>query len=179
MGGKGRKSARNQPMPNDVLLIIDVQAGFINGFTDHLPEKMGPLAARFDHVAATRFVNPPESPYRRLMGWERFAPESADCELAFDPGPNMPVFDKATYSALTNSVTAFLSMRKPDRVVLAGVATDNCILKTAVDLFETGTTPIILTDHVASHGGTEAHQCGLLVIKRFIGERQLIELKDL
>lgn len=166
-------------MPNDVLIIIDVQRGFINDFTAHLPEKMPPLADAFDDVLVTRFVNPPGSAHRRLIGWDRFAPGSDDVALAFDPGSNRRVVDKSTYSALTPEVAAHLAATNPDRVVLAGIATDNCVLKTAVDLFEAGMTPVVLTDHVASHGGERAHDCGLLLMGRFIGDRQLIEAKDL
>ena len=163
----------------DVLLIVDVQRGFVTETTAAIPDRVARLQDRFDVVLATRFVNPEGSMHRRLMGWNRFAPGSAEAELAFVPRRDVPVFDKTAYSALTPGVRAHLAGLAPDRVVLAGIATDNCILKTAVDLFEAGTEPVVLTDHVASHGGPAAHACGLMLIGRFIGERQLIEEKDL
>ncbi len=44
------------------LLIIDVQQGFINAATRHLPPKVADLQDDYDHVFVTRFVNPPGSP---------------------------------------------------------------------------------------------------------------------
>lgn len=166
-------------MPRDVLLIIDVQAGFINDFTAHIPEKVASLQGRFNTVFATRFVNPPGSLHRRLMNWHRFGPDSTEIALAFTPEDHVHLFDKATYSALTPGLTKALAAARPDRVVLAGIATDNCILKTAVDLFEHAVEPVVLTDAVASHGGHAAHDCGLMLLRRFIGASQLIEIEDL
>jgi len=59
-----------------------------------------------------------------------------------------------------------------------GIATDGCVLKTAVDLFEAGIRPVVLTDAVSSHAGDEVHQAGLLLISRFIGGEQLVTSEE-
>jgi nicotinamidase-related amidase len=156
------------------LIIIDVQRGFLNDWTRHLPARVERLQGRYDRVVATRFVNPPGSPYRRWIHWRRFAPGSDDVELAFAPRPGTPVRDKAVYGAVTDPLLRELRADGVAEVHLCGIATDNCVLKTAVDLFENGIRPLVLADYCASHGGPECHDCGLRLLRRFIGADQVI-----
>jgi len=155
------------------LMIIDVQRGFINRWTAEIPDKVAVLQARYDHLIALRFVNPEGSQHRRLLGWSRFAPGSADAELAFVPRQDALVVEKTTYTALVPTVRAELRRLGLLEIHLCGIATDGCVLKTAVDLFEAGFMPIVLADACGSHGGADCHEAGLKLLKRFIGERQM------
>ncbi len=157
------------------LFIVDVQKGFVNDWTAHIPEAVENLQAEFDHVTITRFINPSGSLYRRLIGWGRFAPGSEDTKLAFTPKRGAQIVDKEIYSALSPGVLGDLRGCGTARVYLAGIATDNCVLKTAVDLFEAGIEPVVLADHCASHGGPECHEAGLLLLRRFIGAGQVVD----
>jgi len=42
-----------------------------------------------------------------------------------------------------------------------------------VDAFERNLTPWIVADAYASHTGAEFHQAGLLILRKFIGPRQI------
>lgn len=166
-------------MNRSLLVIVDVQRGFVNRWTAAIPAKVEALQHRFGVVAATRFINPEGSMHRRLMGWTRFAPDSAEAGLAFAPRADAPVFDKTGYTILTPEFRAWLDAQGAARVHLAGIATDNCVLKSAVDLFEAGIEPVVLVDHCASHGGPKAQAAGLLLLGRFIGKGQLRETSSL
>jgi nicotinamidase-related amidase len=161
-------------MPPSRLLIIDVQQGFLNDWTRHLPARVERLQARYDRVIATRFVNPPGSPHRRWIHWQRCAPGSADLDLAFTPRPGTPILDKAIYSAVSDALFRALGGGDIAELHLCGIATDNCVLKTAVDLFERDIRPVVLADFCASHGGPECHHCGLRLLRRFIGADQVV-----
>lgn len=65
------------------LLVVDVQNGFINEFTRHIPPRIAVLIARDEHapVLFTRFDNVDGSPFRRLLGWEACA-APPDTDLA-------------------------------------------------------------------------------------------------
>lgn len=155
------------------LLIVDVQQGFVNAATRHLPARIAELQDEYDRIFATQFINPPGSPYRHLMGWERFAPGSADVQLAFTPRDDATVIEKTIYSCVS---PAFLDQVRRERIEelhLCGIATDNCVLKCAVDLFEAGLRPVVLADFCASHAGADHHKWGLAIIQRFIGEQQV------
>jgi nicotinamidase-related amidase len=160
-------------MNSDLLIVIDVQKGFVNRWTAHLLARVEALQAEYGRVVATRFVNPPGSLYRRLMGWHGFAPGSDDVELAFAQLPNARVMDKTTYTCVSDDFAAELRRDGVRRVEVCGVATDNCVLKSAVDLFERGIEPVVLADFCASHGGPEYHAAGLLLARRFLGPSQV------
>jgi len=63
-------------------------------------------------------------------------------------------------------------------LVLCGIATDGCVLKTAVDAFERGIEPVVVVDACASHAGNAVHEAGLLLLGRFIGAGQLRSVAD-
>lgn len=157
------------------LLIVDVQKGFINDWTRHVPGRVEALQARYERVFVTRFFNPEGSFYRTLIGWHRFAPGSDDVALAFSPRADAPILDKDTYTCVGPGFLARLREAAIDTVHLCGIATDNCVLKCAVDLFENGVRPVVLAYACASHGGPDCHAAALLILKRFIGRASVIE----
>lgn len=157
------------------LMIIDVQKGFINPWTAHVPALVEALQGDFRRALVTRFFNPPGSMHRRLIGWKRFAPDSDDVALAFTPRADARIVDKSTYTCLSDTLRDELRRDGIGRVYLCGIATDNCVLKTAVDLFEAGIEPVVLADACASHGGPECHEAGLMLLRRFIGEGQVVD----
>jgi len=161
-------------MPDSLLVIIDVQQGFINQWTRHIPKAVETLQREYSYVIATKFINPDPSPFRQFIGWTRFAPDNvADTDLAFAPKEDSLVVEKTIYSAAPN-IIALSKEKQINDVTLCGIATDNCVLKTAVDLFESSIRPIILADYCASHGGPEAHNAGLLLLRRMVGSDQVI-----
>lgn len=155
------------------LIIIDVQKGFIGATTAHVPARVEALQGNYATVVATRFVNPEGSAHRRLIGWRRFAPGSADTELAFAPAAQVRVVDKVTYSCLTAEVRGILAASGADEVHLAGIATDNCVLASAIAAFEAGLTPVVLAEACGSHGGADYHDWGLRILRRLIGAAQV------
>ncbi len=88
------------------LIIIDVQKGFINQWTGHIPARVEARQDGFGRVIATRFVNPPGSPHRRFLGWSRFAADSADVDLAFRPREGARIIDKSTYTCASGDFVA-------------------------------------------------------------------------
>ncbi len=169
------------------LLVIDVQNGFVNENSRHVisgivkfsAERMGQGGA----VVATRFINTAGSQWEKLIQWSRvrdepeidLVPELLDLRRK---NPEMIISDKNTYSSLTPRVTRLLEDSGSNEVLLCGIATESCVLKTAVDLFEIGFRPVVLTDLCATHASREAEAAGLLVLSRFIGRNQLISSSD-
>lgn len=156
-----------------VLLIVDVQAGFINDWTRHIPEAVESLQGRFAGVFASRFENAPDSPFRKWKGLMRFAPGTPETALAFAPRKDACLFAKHGYSAASDAVVA-AAKTGDSPVYLCGIATDNCVLATAIDLFEMGIRPVVIADVCASHGGPDCHKAGLLLLGRLLGEAQIV-----
>lgn len=168
-----------------VLLVIDVQNGFVNDHSRHVVPVARDLADQWlstgGEVIFTRYHNYEGSPYERLIGWKglRNTPET-DLAPELQPyvtAPNARVLDKRTYTALTNEgrklLTGYVDL------YLCGIATDGCVLKTALDAFDGGYTPWVIEDACASnstrHPAAEVHRTALGLMSRLIGNGQLIQ----
>lgn len=159
------------------LLVVDVQNCFLNRFTHHIPARIAQLITEssYDPVLFTRFINSPESPYRRYLGWHECA-ESPDTDLAPAMEPfaeNKRMFSKPGLTGLSDDLIAFLRHEQVAEVALVGIDTDMCVLKIALDLFDIGIRPVVMVDCCASTAGLQAHLAGLAVLARNIGAQQL------
>ncbi len=164
-----------------VLIVVDMQNGFVSSTSRHVIPHVQQLVDRWEAAGGatvfTRFVNRPGSPYERLINWTRMQgpPETTIVEeLECASQRALAVLDKPVYSFFTPDGAAIVKRNGWTDLVLCGIATESCVLKTACDAFERDLTPWIVTDACASHGGQAAHDAGLLVAGRFIGKRQLI-----
>jgi nicotinamidase-related amidase len=159
------------------LLVVDVQACFLNDFTRHIPARIATLIERNDHdpVYFTRFVNVEESPFRRMLGWEecgqppetRLAPEVA----AYADEDR--IFSKPGYAGLRDNLAEHLVQDGVTRIAVVGIDTDMCVLKVALDLFDLNIEPLIYVDCCASTAGLQSHLAGLAVLARNIGADRL------
>ncbi|WP_244178790.1 isochorismatase family protein [Streptomyces rubellomurinus] len=100
-----------------------------------------------------------------------------------DPSPHArkatAVLDKTIYSLFTDEGADLVRRHGGTDLYICGIATESCVLKTAVDAFERDLTPWLLEDAVASHAGQAAHDAGILVASRFIGPGQIIKTADI
>ncbi len=156
------------------LIIVDVQNGFINEHTSHIPKLVEKLQSNYDLVFITKFINELNSPFRRLIHWHKLSPESSDIDLAFEPRKNAEIIVKNIYTCVTSNFLKRLSNAQINIAHICGIDTDICVTKIAVDLFENDITPFILKDYCATTGGNESHKHSLKALGRFIGENQII-----
>lgn len=159
------------------LLVVDVQLGFINEFTEHLPARIATLIERHEHdpVLFTRFVNVEGSPFRRILDWDECA-EPPDTELAPEVrkfAPEDHIYSKPGYAGLPPNLEKYLLENNIDEVSVVGIDTDMCVLKVAMDLFDKNIRPIIYTDCCASTAGLQSHLAGLAVLARNVGAQHL------
>lgn len=159
------------------LLVVDVQVGFVNEFTRHIPGRIRTLIerGRFDPVLFTRFVNDPDSPYQRFLGWRACA-APPETDLAPEVAPFArpeTTFTKPGYAGISDELRAYLRERAYDQVAIVGIDTDMCVLKIALDVFDLGIKPRVLVDCCASTSGLQSHLAGLAVLARNIGADQL------
>lgn len=169
-------------LANSVLLVIDVQRGFVSDGSAHVVPRIAALLARWQTAGGlsvlTQFVNSPDSPYVRLIGWTALMPGDEQVEFAPEIEPLAAsadmVIQKTGYTGLTPAVREFLASNGVTNVWIVGLDTDSCVLATALSAWEVGLIPWIVTDAVASHAGPDVHRAGLLVAGRNIGVRQLV-----
>jgi nicotinamidase-related amidase len=163
----------------DPLLIVDVQNGFLNDYTRHIPGRIVALIERGEHapILFTRFVNPPGGPYHRFLHWHDCVGEP-ETDLAVELQPYLDggeIFTKPGYAGVSDELAAFLTGKRFEQITVVGIDTDMCVLKVAMDIFDLGIRPLILTDCCASTAGLQSHLAGLAVLARNIGADQLLD----
>jgi nicotinamidase-related amidase len=159
------------------LLVVDVQRGFINDFTQHVPERVRRVieAGEYSPVLFTLFVNDAGSPYHTLLDWhDCAAPPETELveELAPFAAPDT-VFHKHGLTGLPDALAERLRTEGVSQLTLVGIDTDMCVLKIAMDLFDMAIEPVVLVDCCASTAGLQAHLAGLAILSRNIGPHQL------
>ena len=159
---------------NKALLIVDVQNGFVNNKTKHIPALVEKLQYDYDMVIASRFINLQNSPYRRLIKWNHLSPETDEIELAFKPKKGTVIIDKYIYTCINESFLQLLKENEIDAVDICGIDTDICVTKCAVDLFERDITPYVLKDYCATHADADIQEAALIILARYIGKSQII-----
>lgn len=156
------------------LLIVDVQHGFINEHTRHVPEAVEKGQSDYEFVYATRFFNMADSLYRRLIGWHRMERGTPEFELAFQPRGDARIIDKPIYTCVDKLFLDELQGLGIRSVDVCGIETDICVTKCAVDLFEQGIEPRVLAALCGTTAGPRAHEAALGTLARFIGKGQII-----
>jgi nicotinamidase-related amidase len=162
---------------SEPLIIIDVQSGFINEFTHHIPQRVASLIQRdeYEPILFTRFINAPDGPYQRFLNWHSCGSEPETKivpELEPWAQPER-VFSKRGLCGMPDELASYLRQQPIERVFLVGIDTDMCVLKVAMDIFDMGIEPMVLTDCCASTAGLQAHLAGLAVLSRNIGANRL------
>ncbi|MDP4504050.1 isochorismatase family protein [Nonomuraea turcica] len=90
------------------------------------------------------------------------------------------VIDKKGYGLFADDAGAALVAEKGWRdIYVCGIATESCVLATALGAFEIDLTPWVIEDASASHAGQHVHDAGILVTQRFIGVGQVIKVAEL
>lgn len=165
---------------NPVLVVVDVQNGFVNRHSQHVVQAITDLVTTWTSrnlpVVFTRYLNQPASAYEKYFSWSRFM-TSPDIDLVPEIqalAVGQPVVDKFGYTLFSDEGAALVQESGWSDLVFCGIATESCVLKSAADAFEHDYGPWIVTDACASDAGPEMHDAGLAVARRLIGRNQLI-----
>lgn len=171
-------------MDKALLLVVDVQKGFLQtedakAVIPHVNTLIGMWEERGWPVVYGRFVNIEGSNWERLRDWHELKGEP-DTLLADDLHVVSPyVFKKSTYSAWSNETAAVAALHGATNVVIVGVDTNECVLATAISVFDSGMTPWVVRDCCASNGGVKAHDTAIELLETLLGKQQVIFSKEI
>lgn len=160
------------------LLIVDVQKGFVTPQSQHIVEPLEALQYQFDNVIFTRFHNPDPSPFRQILKYYKLAPHSAGTRLAIEPRADAVIFDRPLYTCVTDELRRHLAQLDVHEIFIAGIATEACVLKTVVDLFEHNIVPWVLEDLCASDKDRQFHDYAIAIIGKLIDPGHVIQSDD-
>lgn len=176
----------NDIRDRSVLVVVDVQNGFIREQSAHVVPVIRNLVAGWQAAGGdtvfTRYLNYPGSPFERLIGWSELM-TSPQIEIVDELQPYAKkataLIDKYVYGLFADGAGAALVKEQGwTDIYVCGIATESCVLATALGAFEADLTPWLIEDASASHAGQHVHDAGVLVTRRFIGEGQIIKTAD-
>ncbi|GEL23833.1 hydrolase [Pseudonocardia sulfidoxydans NBRC 16205] len=173
------------PEINPVLVVVDVQNGFVTEHSRHVVPIVARLAQDWldngRDVVFTRYLNYDGSPFERVMGWSKLkdSPEIDIVDELQDLSRKATaVIDKTIYTLFNDEGSALAESLQWTDMFVCGIDTEVCVLKTAVDAFEHGIRSWLLTDASASHSGRLAHDAGVQVAEKMLGRLQTISTVD-
>jgi nicotinamidase-related amidase len=183
------------------LLVLDVQRGFVTEYNRLVPAAIASIikAELFSPVIFTRLVNVPGSPMRLFLQTEHMSdPGTAgmDSKIAEVMGAQIPplnqqgvadlgeghramrfLLTKSSYTAVTPEFEELLGELALENtgIYVTGTGTECQVLKTALDLFERGIEPIVLSEFCGSHRGLGMHEKGIELLRELIGPERVIK----
>lgn len=160
-----------------ILLVVDVQDGYINEVTKKVPKEIEKHIKNFNYdlVIATRFINKADSLHKSELNMQDMTMLSPHAKLVENIGSLADiVIMKSTYTSLTVDVAKLLEKNKVEEVYIAGFNTDTSIMATALELFDKGIKPKILSNLCGSVNGTEVNDSALQILKGALGEDNIL-----
>lgn len=165
-------------MSNILFLIIDMQNGFINNFTEHLVEKIQDFQTSIAaHVltAGTRYVNHEHTACYLFEGWKSCMAGTKEAEIVPElRGCMQRVFDKDKYSCWNDEMKAFIRDNEIEKIYFAGVNTGCCVLHSAMDCYNDLVDCAVIEDLCGSTSGMEEHEAALVVLRSCITKERVI-----
>lgn len=165
-------------MANILFLIIDMQNGFINKFTEDLVEKIRgfqtSVAGRVI-AAGTRYVNHEHTACYVFEGWKSCMAGSEEAEIVPElRGCMERVFDKDKYSCWNEEMRAFVRDNDIEKIYFAGVNTGCCVLHSAFDCYNDLVDCAVIEDLCGSTSGVEEHEAALVVLRSCITKERVV-----
>ena len=160
-----------------ILLVTDVQEGFMNEATKHIPSEIIKHCKNYEYdlIIATRFINKVESLHQSELNMKHMTMFSSHAKLVEGIGELADiVLMKSTYTSLTEDVAKLLDKNDMKQVYLAGLNTESSILATSFDLFDKGIKPIILSKLCGTIKGDTVNNNALEILRYTIGEDNIL-----
>lgn len=160
-----------------ILLVVDVQEGYVSDENRHIVKDIEKHIDNFNYdlVIATRFINKSESLHRSELNMQEMTMLSPYAKLAGNINHIADiVIMKSTYTSLTTDVAKLLEKNNVKEVYLAGFNTDTSIMATALELFDKGIKPKILSQLCGSVKGNTRNSVALEILKDALGENNIL-----
>lgn len=145
-----------------ILLVVDLQKEFSDNCKSKYDEIIGWVknhSNEYDSVVATRFMNKPDSPFIRYLGWNKMQ-FVRELDFEYDILINKCSYGLQDYSWIPEKCS----------IDIVGMDTDACVLKIAFDLFDMDKDFKVLSKLCWSSGGECAHNNAVALMRRQLGD---------
>lgn len=165
-------------MSKHLILGIDLQEGFLtdetrdSGYIDRVQEFLA--KQQKEQVLLTKFINRPHNNFEKLMGYTVLQPDDPNAKLIGElENKGYEIIEKGTYTAWIPEVIERAGQMGATKVIMFGLDTHACVLKTALDVFESGLEPVVTEELCGSSKGPQFHKAGIKLMQAMIGEQQV------
>ena len=169
-------------MKNILFLIIDMQNGFVNKYTEGLDRKILDFHDKIkDRVitAGTRYVNHEHTACYVFEGWKDCMAGTKEAEIISTLTPIMErVFDKDKYSCWNEEMRQYLHDNNVEKVYFAGVNTGCCVLHSAFDFYDDLVDCTVIEDLCGSTSGIKEHEEGISVLRSCITKERVVTAEE-
>lgn len=161
-----------------LLLIIDMQEGFRLKESEKMIPKIKTLTKNFKgKVVFSVFKNKKGSQFEKVLKWKRFQ-NKKDVEILKElRSEKLKTIEHTDYKVINTNINNYLKTNNIKEVYLAGVFTDVCISKAAMDLFDKKFSVKIIKDACASPHGKKYHYIAIETMKKVIGKKNVVLVK--
>lgn len=170
-------------MGKKCLIIVDMQRGFLNQYTQDLPGKIAQFIQHhpaIDSIVATRYNNTPETACYKLGQWKSCMAGTPDTELSAEIRPYVQrIFDKNTFSGFTPELKTFLQQNAFQKVYFCGVNTDCCVLATVFSCYDNVQDCTVISDLCGSTLGEKSHHHALTLLQENITSQRVIASRQI
>lgn len=159
---------------NKLLLVIDLQNDFINQNSKYVVDKIEKLveSKKYKNIVFTKFINNYDSDWYKKLNYKGCLTLEGQ-DIAIDTHDYL-IVEKEMYSSLNKQLINYIENNNIEEIDICGIDTECCVLKTALDLFEGKYNVKVLKDYCACTHGIKSHENALNILKRCIGEDNII-----
>ncbi|MFV9924839.1 MAG: isochorismatase family protein [Francisella endosymbiont of Hyalomma scupense] len=163
-----------------LLVVIDMQKGFDYPEARAIIVNLNKFYSYFNNVNFAMFENRKNSLFETQLKWVNFQNEE-DRKLidSIELPENVHFTNHHNYTVYNDELKALIKKLKPTKIYLAGLFSDVCLLKTAMDMFDNGIVPYIIQDLSGSPHGTIAHDVAFAAMKEGLGGDRILTTNDL
>lgn len=164
----------------NALVIIDMQIGFINNNTKHLPDKISDFIDnnrdKFDIILATQYINHENTPCYIFDGWKDCMEGTDEIKIVSAISSKVDcVIQKDVYSCWCKDLIDKLNNLNIDKVYFVGVNTGCCVLHSAFDAYNSLQDCAVIEDLCGSTSGYDSHKVALQVLRECITKQRVIK----
>lgn len=160
-----------------IILLVDIQEGYMNEELKNLPKDIEKHVKNYDYdvVIATRFINKNDSLHQSDIHIKDMTVFSSKAKLV---APIDKIADfvlmKSTYTSYTADVANLLEKKDVKQVYIAGLNTETSILATALDLFDKGIKPVVLSHLCNTTNGKRINEAALEILRIAVGDECIL-----
>ncbi|WP_150468392.1 isochorismatase family protein [Francisella sp. SYW-9] len=163
-----------------LLIIVDMQKGFDDINPNNMVKTFNNISETFDDICFAMFENQQGSLFETKLKWRNFQNEE---DRSLINGIDVPERAKfiwhSTYTVYTKELKQLiLKLNNPD-IYIAGLFSNVCLIKLAMDMFDDGIVPYIIKDLSRSNSIDGVHNVAFATMKMAIGPDRIITTKEI